>query len=293
MKTFSRVALALVVLALAALALSTSLFTIHETEVGLVTRFGRPADDVAEPGLHWKLPWPVERVLRIDRRMLVFDDEPTEMLTLDKRNVLVDSFVLWRVEDPLRFAQTVGSRLEAEARLLDLTSSELGAAVGSVPMEGLINVDPEKVQLRTVAEKAAAGIRATVLESFGIELVDLGINGFSLPRQNRASVIDRMRAERGRIATQYRSEGKERALEIEAEATRTRQLLLAEARARAEVIRGEGEAKSLKILSEAYSQDPELYRFVRSLESSEEILDSDTTIFLPADHELLGVLRER
>ncbi|MCG8456699.1 MAG: hypothetical protein MI919_10500, partial [Holophagales bacterium] len=95
------------------------LFTIHETEVGIVTRFGKPRGDLAEAGLHLKLPWPIDRVIRLDRRLLVFDNEPAEMLTRDKRNVLVDSFVLWRIEDPLRFAQTVRTRLEAEARLLD------------------------------------------------------------------------------------------------------------------------------------------------------------------------------
>ncbi|MEM1248786.1 MAG: protease modulator HflC [Acidobacteriota bacterium] len=273
--------------------LSTSLFTIHETELGLVTRFGRPADDVAQPGLHFKWPWPIERVVRIDRRLLVFDNEPAEMLTRDKRNVLIDSFALWRVAEPLRFVQTVGSRLEAEARLLDLISSELGAAIGSFPMESLINVDPEEVRLRAASAQAADAIRGTLLDSFGIELVDLAINGFSLPRQNRASVIDRMRAERGRIAAQYRSEGEEKALEIEAEATRARQLLLSEARSQAETIRGEAEAEALRVLSEAYSRDPELYRFLRSLESAEKILDQDTTIFLPSDHELLGVLNER
>ncbi len=275
------------------LLLPVSVFTIHETEVGLVTRFGRPANDVAGPGLHFKLPWPIDRVVRIDRRLMVFQGEPTEMLTRDKRNVLIDSFALWRVEDPLRFAQTLGSRLEAEARLLDLTSSEIGAAMGSVLMENLINVDPEEVQLDRVAQTAAAAIRPTMRESFGIEVVDLQISGFSLPRQNRASVIDRMRAERGRIAAQYRSEGEEKALEIEAQAAQERQLILAEARAKAEVIRGEGEAKALEILAEAYAENPSLYRFVRSLESAEKILDEDSTVFLPADPDLLGVFRER
>ena len=115
------------------------LFTIEETEVGLVTRFGKPVGALAEPGLHFKMPWPVDSVLRLDRRLLVFDNEPAEMLTRDKRNILVDSFVLWRIEDPLRFVRTVKTRDEAEARLLDLAVSELGAAVGNEPMESFLN----------------------------------------------------------------------------------------------------------------------------------------------------------
>lgn len=279
---------------LVAIALApSSLFTIHQTEVGLVTRFGKPVGSLAEPGLHVKLPWPIDRVLRLDRRLLVFDNEPAEMLTLDKRNVLVDSFVLWRIEDPLRFAQTVRTRIEAEARLLDLVASALGAAVGQEPLERLINVDPSVLRLREVAERTAGAVREIALPSFGIAIVDLRLNGFNLPAQNRASVIDRMRAERSRIATAFRSEGEEEALKIEAEAAKEEARLLAEAEARAEEIRGAGEAAALQLLAEAYAEDPEFYRFLRDLESYEQILDANTTIFLESDSELLETLHGR
>lgn len=269
------------------------LFTIHETEVGIVTRFGKPLAERAEPGLHWKLPWPIDAVVRLDRRLLLFDNVPTEMLTLDKRNVLVDSFILWRIADPLTFAQTVRTRAEAEARLLDLTASELGAAVGGEPLESWINVEPEKVRLSEVAARTAESISATAGESFGIEVVDLRINGFNLPPQNRTSVIERMQAERSRIATAYRSEGEEEALKIAAEAAKEQDAILAEAASRAEAVRGAGEAEALGILADAYGTNPELYRFLRSLESYEEILDEDTTIFLESDSKLLEALHGR
>ncbi len=268
-------------------------FTVHETEVGIVTRFGKPREALAEPGLHVKMPWPVDRVLKLDRRLLVFDNEPAEMLTRDKRNILVDTFVLWRIEDPLRFAQTVRTRLEAEARLLDLVASSLGAAVGQEPLESLINVDPSAVRLRQVAEQTAESVRETALPSFGIGIVDLRLNGFNLPSQNRDSVIERMRAERGRIATAYRSEGEEEALKISAQANKEEDRLLAEAEAQAEAIRGVGEAEALALLAEAYAQDPAFYRFLRDLESYEKILDRDTTIFLESDAALLETLHGR
>lgn len=269
------------------------LFTIHETEVGIVTRFGKPLAERAEPGLNWKLPWPIDAVVRLDRRLLLFDNVPTEMLTLDKRNVLVDSFILWRIADPLKFAQTVRTRAEAEARLLDLTASELGAAVGGEPLESWINVEPEEVRLSEVAARTAESISATAGESFGIEVVDLRINGFNLPPQNRSSVIERMQAERSRIATAYRSEGEEEALKIAAEAAKEQDAILAEAASRAEAVRGAGEAEALGILADAYGTNPELYRFLRSLESYEEILDEDTTIFLESDSKLLEALHGR
>jgi membrane protease subunit HflC len=274
----------------AALLGPTAVYTIRETEVGVVTRFGRPLDALAEPGLHVKWPWPVDAVVRVDRRLLVFDNEPAEMLTRDKKNVLVDSFLCWRIADPLRFVQTVGSRPEAEARLLDLTASELGAAVGSQPMDSFLNADPERVKLRAVADEARGQVHDLALASFGIEVVDLEINGFNLPRQNRQSVIERMRAERATIATRYRSEGEEEALKIEALSAAEREKILAEARAEAEAVRGRGEADALELLGAAYRQDPEFYRFLRSLESYEKIIDENTTLFIESDSQLMEAL---
>lgn len=278
--------LAIVVLVLVVL-VPTCFFTVQQTEVGIVTRFGAPQAELAGPGLHAKLPWPIDAVVRVDQRLLVFDNEPTEMLTGDKKNVLIDSFVCWRIRDPLRFAQTVKTRPEAEARLLDLATSELGAEIGSEPMESYLNADPAKVKLGAVAERAARKVDALARASFGIEVVDLRINGFNLPRQNRRSVIERMQAERARIATAYRSEGEEQALKIEAEAKAERERILAEARGEAERVRGEGEAAALAVMAEAYRKDPELYRFLRSLESYEKIIDGDTTIFIESDSKLM------
>ena len=278
---------------LVALAVPSVFFTIDQGEVGLVTRFGRPTGQLAEPGLHTKLPWPIDSVTRLSSRLLVFDNEPTEMLTRDKKNVLVDSFLCWRISDPLRFLQTVKSRMEAEARLLDLTAAELGAAVGSEPMDSFVNTDPSKVRLVEIAQQTREAVDRLARQSFGIEVVDLEINGFNLPRQNRSSVIERMRAERSRIATAYRSEGEEESLKIQATSTTETEKLLAEARAEAEAIRGRGEAEALALMADAYRQDPELYRFLRSLESYSAILDEKTTIFLESDSELLEAFHGR
>lgn len=289
--TARKLSLAILGLAAAALA-ATAFYTVEETEVALVTRFGRPLPSVARPGLHIKLPWPVDAVVRLDTRLLVFDNEPTEMLTADKKNVLIDSFVAWRIADPLLFTQTVKTRVEAEARLLDLSSSEMGAAVGRESMESFLNT-AGPVKLQQIGTLVGTAVGALARRSFGIQVVDLRINGFNLPPQNRASVIDRMRAERARIATRYRSEGEEQALKIQAQAAAERERILAEARSEAEAVRGQGEAEALRLFAGAYAQDPELYRFLRTLESYEKILDEKTTIFLESDSQLLKALDGR
>lgn len=288
-----RKVLALVGIALALWLGSSALFAIDETERAIVTRFGRPLAGVLEPGLHAKLPWPIDDVLRLDARLLIFDNEPTELLTLDKKNVLIDSFICWRIADPLRFTQTVKTRPEAEARLLDISSSAMGAAVGSEPMESFINVERGKVKLREISAKVASEVGRIVSDSFGIEIVDLQINGFNLPAQNRASVIKRMRAERARIATRYRSEGTEEALKIEAQATAEREKILSEARSEAESIRGLGEADAMRVFAQAYASDPEFYKYWRTLETYEAVIDDKTTFFLSAESPLLKVLHGR
>ncbi len=271
--------------------LSTALFTVDQSEQAIVTRFGRPLDGVRGPGLHAKAPWPIDTVVRIDARLLVFDNEPIEMLTADKKNILLDSFIAWRVADPLQFTQTVKTRLEAEARLLDIAAAEMGAAVGGEPMDAFISTAPGRVQLAEIAARVGAAVDAVARRSFGIAVVDLQINGVFLPAQNRASVIDRMRAERARIATKYRSEGEEEALKIKAATTVERDRILAEARAEAEGIRGAGEAQALRLFSEAYAEDPGFFRFLRQLQAYEKIIDQQTTIFLEANSPLLRALQ--
>jgi membrane protease subunit HflC len=270
--------------------LSTALYTIDETQRAIVTRFGRPLPGVATAGLHAKLFWPIDSVVAMDSRLLVFDNVPTEMLTQDKKNVLVDSFLCWRIADPLRFAQTVKTRNEAEARLLDVSSSELGAAVGNEPMESFISTKEGQIKLREIARRVAVSVNEIVNRSFGIEVVDMQISGLNLPPQNRSSVIARMRAERNRIATKYRSEGEEQALKIEAQAEAEKSKILSEAASKAESIRGAGEAEAIETFAAAYGKDPEFYKFLRTLQSYETIIDPKTTIFLDGNSKLLKAL---
>lgn len=270
--------------------LGTSLFTVDETEVGVVTRFGEPLEHIRAPGLQAKLPWPIDRVIRIDRRKLMLKSEPQEILTDDEKNVVVEAFLVWRVMNPVKFVATVRNRAGAEERLRDLYAARQGATVGTLAMEDFVSVGIDRVQFHTVAQGIQHEINNIAEEFYGIEVVALQVSGFTLPPENRASVIGRMNAERGRIAARYRSEGAEESLKVEAKAAAEHERILAEAHARATRILGEGEAKALGILGEAYAKDPEFYRFVRSLESYQAIIGKDTTLFIESDSKLFRVL---
>jgi membrane protease subunit HflC len=275
--------------ALAVAGLASALLVVDTTEYAIVTRFGRPVRTYTTPGLRLKAPL-VDQVIRLDARLLLTEPPVAEYLTLDKKNVVARSFLTWRIDDPLRYLQTVLIRDAAEARLAAVTSSELGAALGSMPFDALVSTDAEKMRLGAIVDQVESRVRDTAAREYGIRLVSLRLERLSFPQQNEASVFQRMRAERDRIARQFRSEGDEQALKIKAEADRERARLLAEADRKAAEIRGQGEADAARIYADALGADPDFYRFVRTLESYDKIIDNNTTVVLPADSPLMKSL---
>lgn len=272
------------------LALATP-FVVDVTEYAVVTRFGRPIQAYTTPGLRLRVPL-VDRVVRVDARVLLTEPPPTEYLTNDKKNVVARSFLAWRVAEPLRYLQTVTVRETAAARLAAVSASELGAALGAVPFEALVSTDPGHVRLGEIVDGIEARVRAAARRDFGIELVAFRLERLAFPQQNETAVYQRMRAERQRIAKQFRSEGEERALKIRADADLERARILSEAERTGAEIRGRAEAEAAAIYADALGANPGFYRFVRTLEAYDKIIDRDTTLVLPADSPLMKSLLE-
>jgi modulator of FtsH protease HflC len=273
---------------LAALALASP-FVVDETSYAIVTRLGRPIRTCMQPGLEWRVPL-IDQVTPIDARMLLTEPPATEYLTLDKKNIVARSFVTWRVADPLRFLQTVVIRETAEQRLAAVTGSELGAAFGAAPFESLVSTDTERMRLDEIVGGVEHRVRVTAKHEFGIDVVAVRLERLAFPQQNEASVYQRMRAERQRIAKQFRSEGEEQALKIRAEADRERARLLSEANRTATETRGRAEADAAAVYADALGTNPEFYRFVRTLEAYDKIIDKETTLVLPSDSPLMKSL---
>ena len=252
----------------------------------MVTRFGRPVRTYTTPGLRFRIPF-VDQIVRLDARLLMTEPPAAEYLTLDKKNVVARTFLTWRLEDPLRYLQTVQLRDAAEARLAAVTSSEIGAAFGSVPFDALVSTEADKMRLGAIIDQVEQRVRDTAAREYGVKLVSLRVERLAFPQQNEASVFQRMRAERQRIAKQFRSEGEEQSLKIRAEADRERARILAEADRKASEIRGQAEAEAARIYADALAADPDFYRFVRTLEAYDKIIDKDTTVILPADSPLM------
>ena len=189
-------AFVLAVVVLVALAVGSAI-VVDTTEYAVVTRFGRPVRTYTAPGLHFRIPF-VDQVVRLDARLLMTEPPAAEYLTLDKKNVVARTFLTWRVDDPLRYIQTVQLRDAAEARLAAVTSSEIGAAFGSVPFDALVSTDADKMRLGAIIDQVEQRVRDTAAREYGVKLVSLRVERLAFPQQNEASVFQRMRAERQR-----------------------------------------------------------------------------------------------
>ncbi len=266
-------------------------YVVEATEYAVRTRFGRPVAVVTEPGLHARVPL-VDDVARLDARLLYFDPPAGEFLTNDKKNIVVSPVVLWRIEEPLRFLQTLVTRESAEARLADLVASETGAALGAVPFTRLVSATEGEADLAGVVAGIGERVRARAAGDYGVKVVDVRLKRIAFPEQNLLSVFGRMRSERERIARRFRSEGEEAALKIRAETDREKTRLLSEAYRKAEEEKGAGEAEAARIYAKATSQDPDLYKFLRTLRAYETILDERTTLVLPGDSDVLRLLTD-
>ncbi len=285
--------LLLIAIALAIATIASSIFVVDETEHAVITQFGRPVAVVSDAGLHGKLPAPFQRVTLLDKRALFSLLQPTELLTADKKNIVVSSYVTWRIVDPLKFLTTLRSRDFAEARLAALVQSQLGSQLGSQPFSSIVPAEEGGANLVALEDKVERAAHEVAAHDFGIEITSLGLTRLSYPAQNMQSVFARMRAERERIARAYRSEGKAEAQKIRAEADRERSTLLANAESEAAKLQGEGEAEAARVYAEAYRGHEGFYRFIRTLQAYEKALKDNTTLVLPADSPFLDVLLSR
>jgi len=260
-----------------------SLFIVDETKQAIVLQFGKPIRAISEPGLNWKIPF-IQNVVFFEDRLLVYDAAPTEIITKDKKTLIVDNYARWRIIDPLKFLQTVRDLNGAQARLDDIVYSELRVDLGLFDMSEIVSEKREGIMGRVTEisnEKA---------NTYGIEIIDVRIKRVDLPPENEKYIFDRMKAERERIAKQYRAEGQEESAKIIAETEREKTVILAEAYKTAQTLKGEGEAESIRIYAESFNQDPEFYKFYRTLEAYRKTFKDKTTVLLSTDSEFLKYL---
>ena len=264
--------------------LQQSLFIVQQTQQALVIQLGPPLDKVYRPGLHMKLPF-IQNVVYFDARILDYDARPAEALTSDLKSMVLDNYARWKIVDPLRFYRTMRTEANAQARLDAVIYSQIRAHIGRHTLTEVVN-DKRTAIMDSVTEKTSQQMK-----EFGIKIVDVRIKRTDLPAENQRAIFDRMRAERERQATQYRSEGSEESTKIRSEADKERALILAEANKKSQVLRGEGDAEAARIYAEAFSKSPEFFSFQRGLEALRKSLGENTRMVLTPDSPLLQPIK--
>lgn len=252
---------------------SSSLFTIQETEQALVLQFGEAKRVIQTPGLKAKLPW--EEVMRFDKRLLDVEPSGKQITLADQKRIEVDTFARYVIKDPLKFFQTVRNENNADIRLSNIIDSSVRRVLGNVSLGSVLSDDRVRIM---------ADIRGEVGEAsrpFGIEIVDVRIRRADLPQETSQAIYNRMISERDREAKEFRAKGAQMGAEIRANADRERTILLAEATRDAQKLRGEGDAEAIKNYADALNIDPEFYSYYRSLEAYRNSLaNSDTSLIL-------------
>ena len=264
----------------------SSIFIVDETEQVVILQLGKPVKTVTNPGLNFKLPFPFQEKITFDDRLLEYDSPPEEILSKDKKSLIVDNYVRWKIVDPLQFLKTVQAVPTAKSRMDDIVYSELRRELGTHDMVEIITENREQIMDIITKQSNSATL------AYGISVVDVRIRRVDLPAENEESIYARMEAERKRQANKFRSEGEEEAQKIRAATDRDKTIILADAYKEAEKIRGEGDAKAVQVYAKSYSADPKFYEFVRTLDAYKKVVDDKTTLVLPSDSKLFKLLMD-
>lgn len=277
----------LAILIVAAIVGYSSVFAVYQTQQALVIRFGDPQRVVHEAGLHFKAPF-IDNVIYIDKRILDLENPAQEVIASDQKRLVVDAFARYRIENPLRFYQTVNSIPSANSQLAILLNSALRRVLGESSFQALVR-DERNALMTRIREQLDHEAQV-----YGISVIDVRIRRADLPEQNSQAVYQRMQTERQREAAEFRAQGNERAQEIRSRAEREATVLVAEATSTGEKIRGEGEATRNRIFASAFNRDPDFFSFYRSMQAYEAGLrHGDTRMVLKPDSDFFRYFSNR
>jgi len=258
-----------------------SLFVVKEGEKAIVIQFGKVQRDaetgdtkVFEPGLHFKLPF-IDTVRHLDARVQTLDDAPDRFVTSEKKDLIVDSYVKWRIEDFARYyLSTGGNKLQAEALLKQKVNNGLRSEFGARTISQIVSGERSALMDQAMEQAASSS------DELGIEIVDVRVKQINLPTEVSNSIFQRMRAERAAVAREHRSEGQEQAEVIRANIDAKVTVMLADAERNARQLRGEGDALAAQIYANAYSKNPEFYSFMRSMDAYRNSFNSKSDILV-------------
>jgi len=272
------------IIAIIVIVSSTALFQVSEIDNAVILRFGKPIREVNQPGLYFKVPF-IDDVIHFDKRILGYDAAPKGIIIKEKKSIVIDNYARWKISDPLLFLQSVQNITGAQSRLDDIVYSELRREMGKYTLSEIISSERNNI-MENVTEESRKKAKSS-----GIEIIDVRIKRVELPKENELNIFKRMEAERNQQAKKYRAEGHEKALEITSEADQEKTIILAEAYKKSEILKGEGDAKALEIYADAYNRNPELYKYMKTLETYEQVMDTKTKVIISTDSDFWKLLQ--
>lgn len=261
----------IIVLGIAAAVLAYfSLFTVHQTQRAMVLQLGSVQKVIDEPGLHFKIPF-VQNVVYFDKKLLEVDLPSREIIIAGKKRIVIDAFARYKITEPLKFYQNIGSRLQFDNRLFDFVNASFRQILSGASLDDIVRDKRQELM------DAVTKVVKEQVKPFGVDVVDVRLKRADLPKQLEENVYTRMKRERQQEAATYRAEGEEESIKIRAEADRTVIELKAEATRKSEIIRGEGDAERNGVFAEAFNRDPKFFAFYRSMQAYEKGLASGDT----------------
>lgn len=275
--------------------LSSTMYSVGENQFGIVRQFGQVVDIKNDPGLYFKVPF-VQEIDYLPKNTQLYDVTPSDVLTSDKKSLVVDSYAIWKIVDPLEFVQSIGTLGEMEGRLDAATYSVVKNTLGTMIQTDIIMAGSDTTNYRNELNKIITDrVNEQVKDEYGVEIVAIEVKKLDLPSDNEAAVYERMISDRKQIAAAYIAEGDLEASKIKNNTDKEAAITVSEAKAKAETLKGEAEAKYMQILAGAYSSSErqDFYSFYRSLETAKTLVKDDgngnMTLILPKDSELAKI----
>lgn len=282
--------LVFLVLIVSVLILCSVSFQVRETESALITRFGEVSRTMVEPGFYWKWPKPIESVIKFDSRSKLLEGQMEETTTRGADNILVTSYLIWKIAEPQKYLESVKNDVEAKRLLRDRLRNIQNVEIGQHSFSEFVNSDKEKIQLAAIEKNMHKNIKQQALEDFGIEVEVVGIRQIGISKNVTAKVFDRMKSERTRKTESIIEEGGSTAKQIKAEADSKAAQLMAVVEGYAKSIRGEGDAEAAKFYK-MLEQEPEFAIYLQKIETIKEVYGDETTVIFGSDMDLVNLLK--
>jgi len=269
-------------------------FQVRETELALKVTFGSVSseDQITEPGIYPRLPFPIQRIYKFDSRMRVLDVEVGETTTKGAVPIIVNTYVVWRIAEPLAFFNAVETIEEAESKLRSQISDTQNKVIGQHFFSEFVNSDPTKIKFKQIEEEMLNDLKKPVRENYGIEIETLGLKQLKVSKDVTEKVFERMKAARNRKTEATITEGQARAKTIRSDAKLKSEVLLAAAETRAEAIRGKGDAEAAQYYK-LLKEDPEFAMFLRDIKALKKILQERSTVVISADNDPFKLLKQK